>query len=455
MLLELPIARRLAGVDELTKNIAGFGVLVAGALALSRNLPLPAAALIVAVSGLIAIVAPEAIASGVVAAIPLIFHPFAIHNQHFSLLELALVCAIGGLGVRSLWAMARGAAKETIRDLFVPSSISIVAILVIAVSLFSLTTVADHRYLAESERSLRVVIVEPIFALLVVRDLVRRGRIWFVTAVMLGMGCVVSALALRDIVSGQSVVLADGVARAKGSYPHPNNLALYLDRVALLGLGLAIVDRTRRRWTAPVAAVLVLGMALTLSRGAALAGFVGLAAIIAIARPRHGWRWFGAGVAAAAVAFAIFAATRLTANGGGGTESSRVLIWRSSINMLKDHPIFGVGLDQFLYQYGRRYVLPDGWPERYTSHPHNAVLDVWLSLGLAGVAVFTGLVVAVATRAVRAVRAAPKPNGFVVGAIAALAGGLAHGMVDNSFFLPDLATLTWIMIALLEWREPA
>ena len=31
-----------------------------------------------------------------------------------------------------------------------------------------------------------------------------------------------------------------------------------------------------------------------------------------------------------------------------------------------------------------------------------------------------------------------------------LVGGLAHGMVDNSFFLPDLAALTWMAVAFLE-----
>jgi len=223
----------------------------------------------------------------------------------------------------------------------------------------------------------------------------------------------------------------------------------------LLALGLAIVDAKRRRRLAVAAGVLVVGLALTLSRGAALAGFAGLATIIAIARPRHGWRWFGAAATGAVSIFLIFAATRFTANGGGATESSRALIWRSSIDMLKDHPVFGVGLDQFLYQYGRRYVLPDGWPERYTSHPHNAVLDVWLSLGIAGLATFAGLLATVGRRARLVISGMASGRAVAVGAIAALAGGLAHGMVDNSFFLADIATLTWIMIALIDYRETA
>jgi hypothetical protein len=31
-----------------------------------------------------------------------------------------------------------------------------------------------------------------------------------------------------------------------------------------------------------------------------------------------------------------------------------------------------------------------------------------------------------------------------------LIGGLAHGLVDNSFFLPDLAAMTWLGVAFFE-----
>jgi len=455
MLTENALVRRFNDIDATARNLGGLTVLALGGLALNHGVAVPVAALIMLFAGLISIAIPEAIAAAITIAIPLVFHPIAIRTQHFSLLELSLVCGICGLAARTALGVLSSRSLEPVLSLVRPWEISGVAVLLVLVSLFSLTTIADHRHLAESERSLRVVIVEPLFMLLIARDLVRRGRIWFTIGAMFGMGCLVSALALRDIVSGQSVVLADGVARAKGPYPHPNNLALYLDRVALLALGVAIVDRGKRRWIAPVAGALLLGMALTLSRGAALAGFAGLAAIVAIARPRHGWRWFGAAVVAAVGVFLIFAATRFTANGGGGAESSRVLIWRSSIKMLKDHPIFGVGLDQFLYQYGRRYVSPDGWLERYTSHPHNFVLDVWLSLGIAGLVTFAGLIVAVVRRARLAIADFGSDRAIAIGAIAALAGGLAHGLVDNSFFLADIATLTWIMIALLEYRETA
>ena len=114
--------------------------------------------------------------------------------------------------------------------------------------------------------------------------------------------------------------------------------------------------------------------------------------------------------------------------------------------MIRDHPFTGVGLDQFLGQYSRRYVGLEGWPERYTSHPHNLLLDFWLSLGSAGIAVLW-LIIEVTWR--RVIVALRTPFWSIQrAAIAAVAAGLVHGLIDNSFFLPYLATMTWLGLGL-------
>ena len=62
--------------------------------------------------------------------------------------------------------------------------------------------------------------------------------------------------------------------------------------------------------------------------------------------------------------------------------------------MIGDHPLLGVGLDNFLYAYRSHYVLPTAWEEFNLSHPHNVVLDFWLRLGLPGLMVLGWLLVA-------------------------------------------------------------
>jgi hypothetical protein len=81
------------------------------------------------------------------------------------------------------------------------------------------------------------------------------------------------------------------------------------------------------------------------------------------------------------------------------------------------------------------------------------ILDVWLNLGILGLAVFFWFAVEV-VRAIQGLRATRGVgNAVAVAAAGALVAGAAHGMVDNFFFLPDLATLTWIFFALLESRQ--
>src|SRR5690606_28194054 len=112
---------------------------------------------------------------------------------------------------------------------------------------------------------------------------------------------------------------------------------------------------------------------------------------------------------------------RLIDAGGSGAEPTRLTIWRAGWRMVLDHPIFGVGPDQFLYQYSRRYIEPMGWPERYTSHPHNLLLDVWLRLGVLGLAAMATLVAGLLWW-VKRLFVPIRQDVWAMGAIAALVG---------------------------------
>jgi O-antigen ligase len=154
-----------------------------------------------------------------------------------------------------------------------------------------------------------------------------------------------------------------------------------------------------------------------------------------------------AGVALAA-AFLVVAQQRFLGSDSSGLAETRMKIWASAAEMIRDYPISGVGLDQFLYHHNARYIAPAAWSERYISHPHNLVLDSWLSLGLPG-PVLLGLGLVLLTRRMVSIsRDWPLEVYWPAAATAAIVTGLVHGLVDNGYFLPDLAVLTWILIAL-------
>jgi lipoprotein signal peptidase len=81
------------------------------------------------------------------------------------------------------------------------------------------------------------------------------------------------------------------------------------------------------------------------------------------------------------------------------------------------------------------------------SHPHNWILNFWLSLGVLGLIAFVWLLV----RFLRESRIHHR-HWLVAGALGAVADMLVHGFIDNSYFLVDLAFVFWLCLALAEDR---
>jgi O-antigen ligase len=197
-------------------------------------------------------------------------------------------------------------------------------------------------------------------------------------------------------------------------------------------------------------------MVLTYSRGAWLLGVPASLLFLAAVRGRRALIVTSSLLALVVLLAALTGGARLGAllDPGEGTTSFRLQLWTSSLAMVRDHPLLGVGLDNFLYQYRSHYVLPTAWEEINLSHPHNVVLDFWLRLGLAGVALLAWLMVGLFRRGWSAYRAlAGAQDGLalmVLGAMAGVVSMLAHGLVDNAFFLVDLAFAFMIAAALVQ-----
>ena len=119
--------------------------------------------------------------------------------------------------------------------------------------------------------------------------------------------------------------------------------------------------------------------------------------------------------------------------------------------MIQEHPVLGVGLDNFLYAYRGKYILPEAWQEPNLSHPHNLALDYAARLGLLGLLAGLGLQWAFWRAAISAYRKAQTREGRVlaVALMASMAAFLAHGLVDNSYFLVDLAYAFMLTLGLM------
>jgi putative inorganic carbon (HCO3(-)) transporter len=195
---------------------------------------------------------------------------------------------------------------------------------------------------------------------------------------------------------------------------------------------------------------------LSQSRGAILLGLP--AALIALLIVWRGRQALGP-VVVAVVGFVVvliplsLALPRL-AHLLGNTAMFRENLWYSSLLLIREHPVTGVGLDQFLYWYRSRYLLPQAWAEPNLSIPHNILLNYWVNLGMLGVAaavVFQIMFWRMIGRVrAHAVKTDPVRLVLVLGLAGSMADFLAHGLVDVGYFAINLAFVFFLSLALLQ-----
>lgn len=280
-------------------------------------------------------------------------------------------------------------------------------------------------------------------------------------AAWLSGALLVAGVGLWQYATKDMVISAEGVQRVRAFYGSPNNLALYLERALAPLLAVALFSRhVQWRWLSGGGAVLVgSALLLTFSKGALLFGLPALLVILwsgglVLLRQRgQSTRvlWGLAAIGALAlVALTPFLATerfQRLLDFQGGTGFVRLQLWRSAWQMALDHPLFGVGPDNFLYAYRSFYLLPAAWQEPNLNHPHTWLLDWWTRLGVPGLllaSVWFGTLFCQQWRNVRANHQAV----LNLGLLAAGSAALAHGLIDASYALPDLMII-WITLTYL------
>jgi O-antigen ligase len=408
--------------------------------------------------------------------LPVVFAPLFMQPKHFGQEEFAPSEIFIGLNaiVAFLWTadpMRRSqmAWRKLLASPFLPAA----ALLVVAGAASTLLAADHHTAL----RGFREWVLEPtiFFGLLLLFavDL----RVWRVLfAALIAAGLLVAAIALIQRITHHDLTVDPGSTfqKARSVYGSPDNVGLLLDRVIPVWLGVLLLTPLRRlqRWGwYLVGAILVAALILSYSRGAWAALAIAAAAMLIVCRPWGRWLALAASVVVlGAVVVKQHAVRNAFAAGHTGTVQTRVYIWKSGLKMLRAHPVFGIGPDNFI-----RYYAPTRQQDPYStcapglgyldrqhagsepclSHPHNEVLDFYLSTGIAGLAAFVWLQVLFWRAIAGAWRRHALAGSLVVGAGGAMLAALIHGLVDNSYFLQDLAVMFWLLCGFAAWLEPS
>lgn len=308
---------------------------------------------------------------------------------------------------------------------------------------------------------LRTIIIEPALFYLIFRSLPPEQRPTHrLIMTLLAAGFAVAAAGLLFYIRGEAVITAEeGARRLASVYGSPNNVALFLGRVLPFALAFTLLEarRLHRLLAAAALFVMLAAFVLTQSVGGLLLGLpAAFATVVLAARGRRalGPLLLALVIGLLAAAFLLQASPRFASllDFTTGTNFFRLRVWESALDIIRDHPITGIGLDQFLYEFRGYYIRPDAIWDRDLSHPHNFVLDLWTRLGVAGVAIFAAmqLVFWKNLRATLRVLHGQRGPQFILaaGLAGSMANLLAHGLVDNSIFVNDLAYVFMLHLAL-------
>ncbi len=326
---------------------------------------------------------------------------------------------------------------------------------------------------------------------------------------------VISLLGLYQFLFTNYVIIGEGVRRTLSVYGSPNNLALYLDRVLPMLVALIVFDesptltpralspndspntnafsqslrhratlalkgRGRKLFYAFAAIPIALCLYWTYSRAALLFALPAGLVVVALESGRRARIGLGALFIVGIIALIPLTQTERWQSlfqEGTGTGFFRLSVWQSAAEMIRDHPIFGIGLDNFLYDYPK-YIKPDAWREPNLSHPHNIILDFWTRMGIAGVIALMWMVIAffrsgLSTLTLRAssqnefstmnVNSQPlrrratlsrkgeetRSRALVIALMAGMMAAIAHGMIDAAYFFVDLAFMWMVMLGVM------
>lgn len=234
--------------------------------------------------------------------------------------------------------------------------------------------------------------------------------------------------------------------RATSFFSHPNYYAMFAaPLIAFLGVSLSTNKEYNRRPRVLLFIVAFFALMLTQSFGGILSVIIALG-IFYFAKAKTPQR---IQITGAAVLCVIFALTILPIRTmfqenilpTGNSNTIRKEIWLGTYELLKAHPLKGVGLGNFEESFAE--IQPLSHTVRHP-YPHNLYLALWIETTVFGLILFIVIIIKAFHVAIHNTK---HPHHLPL--IAALATLCIHGIVDTPYFHPALSFLFWWQVAML------
>jgi O-antigen ligase len=242
-------------------------------------------------------------------------------------------------------------------------------------------------------------------------------------------------------ITGTGLMEIEGFARIRGTFTHPNPLAMYL--AILLVMGVALLPHVRDRVRLPFLLLLGgLGVALlaTYTRGGWLAAVVGLLVVGLLQDRRLIVLVLLGAVALTFLApstvqrFSDLTSPRAVSGSASNSFVWRVDYWTDSLALTRENPVTGIGLGMVRAKAELGKAV------------HNDFIRAFVEMGVLGFCAYLGMFAALATASRRALRRAKPglPRGLAVGFAAIL---VMFAMFSISSNVMSQVVVLWYMFA--------
>jgi O-antigen ligase len=232
--------------------------------------------------------------------------------------------------------------------------------------------------------------------------------------------------------------------------PVANYAAMFLAPILVVTIAAILWKQLSRRWWVSVV-IMAVAVALTVSFGGYLAVGVGLMVIWSQLSDRQLQRRLlislvSIGIIGAVILFTTPYVKEKINFTDRSSSLVRTQIWRTSIEMIREHPIVGIGPNAYENVYRatipRFYFPPLEW---LVAQPHQLYLALWLETGLLGLITF---VFGVGMWIRQTWKRAHQQNALAIISLAGMLVILVHGFVDTPIFKNDLMLVFAILLLL-------
>ena len=252
----------------------------------------------------------------------------------------------------------------------------------------------------------------------------------------------------EGLIRHRQLTQLDYLRRVLSSFVHPNDYGAYLMVVTVIFIAALIAANQRLRNRLAMLALIAISsvsLFLTRSRGAWLA-FVAAFLSLGSLRSRKIVLIFtfllllGFFILPQSTKERLYNLTDLE----GGTTWERVMLWKGTANMIKEHPVLGMGVNTYSRNFPN-YKPPEYFGIRYT---HNSYLQMASEVGVVGAIIFLAFLASVLFYSLKGISSLPAGSRktLAVGLFAGSVGFILNCAVDTHLYSVNLAVFFHLLL---------